>query len=170
MHDRVHIFAVSDTDPKLDKELRDWFRDEFGRVRYQWAEPDYYAILRQEEEIAGRLAIFDRQVSAGGVTVRVGGIGGVATKLQVRHRGVASALLRGAAGFMKRQLGVEFALLLCQPAVSSVYANIGWAPVDGPTRFSQPRGAVTYPHLTMVLPLAGTAWPPGPIDMLGLPW
>jgi aminoglycoside 2'-N-acetyltransferase I len=170
MDERLEIFGVAEADPELEKQLRDWFRDEFGRVRYQWAEPDYYAILRRDEKLAGRLAIFDRQVSAGDVTVRVGGIGGVATKPNLRHRGVASALLSRAADFMKRQLGVEFGLLLCQPAVSPVYAKLGWSRVEGPTTFAQPGGAVRYPYLTMVLPLAGKAWPPGPIDMLGLPW
>jgi aminoglycoside 2'-N-acetyltransferase I len=170
MHERAQIFAVAETDPALDVELRDWFRDEFGHMRYQWAEPNYYAILRCGGELAGRLAVFDRQVSVGGVIVRVGGIGGVATKSQFRHQGVASALLSRAAEFMKSQPGAEFGLLLCQPKVSPVYGKLGWTRVDGPTSFSQPGGTVTYPHYTMVLPLTDKVWPRGAIDMLGLPW
>ncbi len=82
-------------------------------MQYQWAEPDYYGILSVEEKFAGRLAVFDRQVSAGGAIVKVGGIGEVVTKSQFRHRGIASALLSRAAKFMKNELEAEFGLLLC---------------------------------------------------------
>lgn len=170
MNEKIQFISVAETNPALDKELRDWFRDQFGHVQYRWAEPDYYGILSVEEQLAGRLAVFDRQVSAGGVTVKVGGIGGVATKSQFRRRGVASALLSRAAEFMKNDLGLEFGFLLCRREVSPVYAKLGWTRVDGPTIFSQPSGIDTYPHETMILPLANKQWPLGPIDMRGLPW
>ena len=167
---KVRFIGVAEVNPELDKELRDWFGDQFGYVRYRWAEPDYYGILIAEDQLAGRLAIFEREVSAGGVIVRVGGIGGVATRPRFRHQGVASALMSDAAEFMKNELGVEFGFLLCQPKVSPVYAKLGWAQVEGPTIFSQPNGTETYPSCTMILRLAEREWPPGPIDMLGLPW
>lgn len=167
---RYKIIPIAETNPALDKELRDWFRDQFAHTTYRWAEPDYYGILNVEEQIAGRLAVFDRQVSAGGVVVRVGGIGGVATKPHFRRRGVASALLSHAAEFMKNDLRAEFGFLLCRREVSPVYAKLRWTRIDGPTIFSQPGGTEIYPHDTMILPLAGKEWPPGPIDMMGLPW
>ncbi len=170
MNKKIQIIPVAETTPTLDKELRDWFRDQFGRVAYRWAEPDYYGILSVDEQLAGRLAVFDRQISAGGVIVKVGGIGGVATKPQFRHQGIASALLSRAAEFMKNDLGAEFGFLLCRPEVSPVYAKLGWTRVDGPTTFSQPSGIETYPYYTMILRLTGREWPPGPIDMMGLPW
>jgi aminoglycoside 2'-N-acetyltransferase I len=170
MSERIQIISVAEASSALDKELRKWFSEEFGRVRWQWAEPDYYGIMRVEKQLAGRLAVFDRQVSAGGVIVKVGGIGGVATKPQFRHRAVASTLLSRAAEFMKNKLDAEFGFLLCRPEVSPVYAKTRWNRVEGPTTFSQPGGSETYPYYTMILPLAGKDWPPGPIDMLGLPW
>ncbi|HVA82439.1 MAG TPA: hypothetical protein VNF29_16035 [Candidatus Binataceae bacterium] len=50
--------AVAETNPALDKELRDWFRDQFGQVRYRWAGPSHYGIPSVEEQLAGRLRDF----------------------------------------------------------------------------------------------------------------
>ena len=170
LSENIQIVSVAEADPALDKELRDWFRDQFAHTTYLWAEPNYYGICRVEEHLAGRLAIFDREVSVGGIIVKVGGIGGVATKPQWRHRRVASALLSCAAEFMRDKLLLEFGFLLCRREVSPVYAKLGWTRVEGPTIFSQPGGNATYPHDTMILRLADREWPSGPIDMMGLPW
>lgn len=103
--------------------------------------------------------MFNRQVSAGGVIVKVGGIGGVATKPQFCRRGVASALLSRAAEFMKNELSAEFGFLLCRHEVSPIYAKLGWTRIEGSTIFSQAGGTETYPHDTMILLLAGRECP-----------
>jgi aminoglycoside 2'-N-acetyltransferase I len=169
MNHRLRLLPASETGPALSKELRDWFEGEFGRAD-RWAEPDYYAILSIEKQLAGRLAVLDRKVSVDGVILRVGGIGGVATKPEFRRRGVASAMLARAAEFMKNDLEVEFGFLLCRHEVSPVYSKTGWTIVAGPTTFTRAGVAATYPNDTMILPLAEKRWPSGPIDMLGLPW
>jgi aminoglycoside 2'-N-acetyltransferase I len=169
MNQSISILQSMETDFALANELRGWFEEEFGRAD-RWAEPDYYAILSLENQLAGRLAVLDRKVSVGGSILRVGGIGGVATKPRFRHRGVASALLCSAANFMKDELKVEFGFSLCRHEVSPVYAKMRWIAVPGPTRFTRSGVITTYPNDTMILPLAGKEWPSGRIDMLGLPW
>lgn len=169
MDREIQIIPVAEASSELEKTLRDWFEEEFGRAG-RWAEPDYYLTLSVEGQLAGRLAVFDRQVSVGGEIAKVGGIGGVATKAEFRHRGVASALLSRAAAFMKDDLGVEFGYLLCRHEVSPVYAKLGWIRVPGPTTFARAGATATYPHDTMILQLTPRVWPPGAIDMLGLPW
>jgi aminoglycoside 2'-N-acetyltransferase I len=169
MNQSILLISAADTDQELAKELRDWFEEEFGRAD-RWAEPDYYAILSLEKQLAGRLAVLDRKVSVGGVILPVGGIGGVATKPEFRHRGVAKAMLARAAEFMKNDLEVEFGFLLCRHEVSPVYAKMGWIIVAGPTTFTRAGATVTYPNDTMILQFTCKEWPPGSIDMMGLPW
>ena len=127
-------------------------------------------LLHSDGQLAGRLGVLDAKVSVGGQIIRVGGIGGVATKPEFRHRGVASAMLARAAEFMESDLRVEFGLLLCRHEVSPLYAKMGWVIVVGPTTFTRAEVTSTYPYDTMILPLAEKTWPSGPIDMLGLPW
>jgi predicted acetyltransferase len=59
-----------------------------------------------EGALVGRLGIVSRLVSAGEQVLRVGGIAGVVALPELRGRGVASALLRQAAIFMREEVCV----------------------------------------------------------------
>jgi aminoglycoside 2'-N-acetyltransferase I len=170
MDQSIRLIAATETTPELANVLGGWFEAEFGPRAGRWASADYYVLLNRDGQLAGRLGVLDSKVSVGNQIIRVGGIGGVATKPEFRHRGVASAMLARAAEFMKSDLRVEFGFLLCRHEVSPVYAKVGWIMVEGPTKFMRAGVIATYPHDTMILPLAGKEWPSGPIDMLGLPW
>jgi predicted acetyltransferase len=165
----MSIVPTAQADSSFAKDLRDWFEEEFGRAD-RWALPDYYVLLSEDGQLVGRLGLLDTKVSVEGEVIRVGGIGGVATKPNFRHRGVASAMLTRAAELMKNELLVDFGLLLCRHEVSPVYAKMGWTIVLGPTTFTRAGVKATYPNDTMILKLATKEWPPGAIDMLGLPW
>jgi aminoglycoside 2'-N-acetyltransferase I len=169
MSDGIQLIPVTSVGDVLDKDLRDWFEEEFGRAD-RWASPDYCAIYRVGDRLAGRLGILDRQVVVGGAIIRVGGIGGVATRPEFRRRGIASAMLTRATEFMRHDLGLEFGLLLCRPEVSPVYAKLGWMRADGPTTFVRSGVIGTYSNYTMILSLAGKHWPEGAINMMGPPW
>jgi len=169
MNQKIQLVPRTEIDRTLEKQLHDWFEAKFGRAD-RWAEPDHYVILSLDGQVAGRLGVLDTKVAVGNQIIRVGGIGGVATKPEFRHRGVAKAMLARAAEFMKNDLGLEFAFLLCRHEVSAVYSKLGWIIVAGPTTFTRAGVTATYPNDTMILPLGGKAWPSGPIDMLGLPW
>src|ERR1700691_2372850 len=170
MNQDIRLLPATDTAPALANELGGWFEAEFGPRADRWRSADYYVLLDRDGQLAGRLGVLDSKVSVGNQIIRVGGIGGVATKPEFRLRGVASAMLARAAEFMKSDLRVEFGLLLCRHEVSPVYAKMGWVIVPGPTTFTRAGVAATYPNDTMILPLGRRAWPSGPIDMLGLPW
>jgi len=170
MNQQIRLLLATETDPALASELGGWFEAEFGPRANRWRSADYYVLLNRDGQLVGRLGVLDSKVSVGNQIIRVGGIGGVATKPEFRHRGVASAMLARVAKFMKSDLRVEFGLLLCRHEVSPVYAKMGWIGVPGPTRFTRGGVNATYPNDTMIMPLAGKEWPSGPIDMLGLPW
>jgi len=166
----VAVRAARDLDPTLRTTLEAWFAEQFGHTSYQWAPPSWYVVVWHEDVPVGRLGMVSRDICVGGTCVNVGGIAGVATRPEWHRRGIASRALRTAADFIAHELGYPFALLLCRPEVSPVYAKLGWEVIDARTSFAQPRGSATYPHLTMILPLGNAAWPPGPINLRGLPW
>jgi aminoglycoside 2'-N-acetyltransferase I len=170
MNQKIQLVPSTEIDRTLEKQLGGWFEAEFGPRADRWRSADYYVLLNRDGQLAGRLGVLDSKVSVANQIIRVGGIGGVATKPEFRHRGVGSAMLARAAEFMKSDLKVEFGLLLCRHEVSPVYAKMGWLIVPGPTTFTRAGVAATYPNDTMILPLAAKTWPSGLIDMLGLPW
>jgi GNAT superfamily N-acetyltransferase len=166
----VEIHSARGLGAPLRDLLEAWFKEEFGATAYQWAPADWYAVVKAGGVAVGRVGILARTVAVGGEAVRVGGIAGVATRPEWRHRGVASVAMRAATQFIQRDLECPFGLLLCQRRVSPVYAKLGWQSVAGPTSFEQPGGRTTYQSLTMMIQLGERRWPEGAIDLRGLPW
>ena len=166
----IRIHAAADLPSQRQAELQTLFDAQFANSSFQWAAPQWHALAFVDDAVVSCVRIFERTISAGGQRLRVGGIGGVMTLAEWRHRGLASATLRCAAEFMRGKLRVESALLLCRDEVALVYAKLGWTEDQGPTTFEQPAGRATYPRRTMVLIFGETTWPPGPIDLCGLPW
>ncbi len=168
----IETYAKSDLSSEQLGELEEWFQKQFGHLPYQWAwgTLNWYVLGRNDHELIGCLGILKRTVSIAERRVQVGGIAGVITHPEWRRRGVASALLKEAVVFIERSLGREFALLLCRDEIIPVYARVGWKRVKGPTWFSQPSGKRLYPGATMVYQCGQRVWPPGPIDLCGLPW
>lgn len=166
----VRIERADEIGPELKGELKRWTDEVFGYIAYQWAPAEWFATARIGGVLVGSLKIVTREMTAADERVRVAGIGNVVTKPEYGKRGVATAMLRASEDLMRTKLGAEFGLLICRRKVAPVYEKAGWIHVDGPTRFWQPSGIVTYPQDTMVLKLTTREWPGGPIDLCGLPW
>jgi aminoglycoside 2'-N-acetyltransferase I len=133
-------------------------------------ECDWIAVGKVDGEVVSILNIVDRQASVGERPVRLGGIGGVATHPDLRGKGYAAQVMEAAARFMADSMGVDFGLLVCHPRLIPYYSRLGWQVVQGPLMADQPQGKVTMEHIVMILPCVRKAWPPGAIDLCGLPW
>ncbi len=138
--------------------------------RLKWAAPHWRVLLRRGDEIVSGLGIVEREVVAGERRVKVAGVGDVATLPQWRRRGYAGLVLERAAAFMRDELDAEFGHLFCAPNLVAYYSRFGWVRVEGPAHIEAPWGPEIFPEETMVLPLRGADWPPGDMDLDGLPW
>jgi GNAT superfamily N-acetyltransferase len=166
---RADVARLDDLDGDTQSHLASCFAAHFGHVPYVWEEPRRIVLARDRDVVAGHAGMFEREVSVGALPVRVGGIGGVVTHEAYRRSGVARAMLEQAVTTFRSDR-LQFALLLCREEVVPVYESSGWRRVDVTTRFQQPDGPAIYPRVTMVIDLAGRAWPAGDVDMAGLPW
>jgi GNAT superfamily N-acetyltransferase len=166
----IQIHAAAELPSPRHTELDQLFQAQFGHTSFQWSPAQWHVLTYVDATLASYLRIFERTISVGGQMLRVSGVGGVMTLPEWRQRGLASVTLRRAAEFMRDELHVDFALLLCRDEVAPVYTKLGWEFVTGPTTFGQPGGRATYPRQTMVLRFSPLAWPQGPIDLRGLPW
>jgi len=167
---QIETIAVGCLETDIHTELKRRFQESFGHVPYQWANPDWYVLAKQDQFLIGSLGIFDRRISVNGNLINVAGIGGVITHSQWRGQGVARALLMETNRFIQENLKYDFGLLICREEVAPVYQKSGWYIVEGSTRFEQPGGQVLYPKLTMVCSLTEKSWPEGEINLCGLPW
>jgi aminoglycoside 2'-N-acetyltransferase I len=166
------ITRTSDLSPAEYQRIRNWLWQVFAAeaVQYQWAEPDWHMLWYEDSNPVCHVDITERLAMVGGQAVRLGGIGGVITVPERRGRGLATAALQQAAAFLHDPLVVEFGLLMCDPAMTPFYKKLGWQTVEEPLIFDQPGGKVDLHGAVMILPCRGQAWPPGLIDLCGLPW
>ncbi len=162
-------------DPEDRRLLFEWGKNIFGveDSLLQWRPKDTHFILEADGRVASHVGVLKHTVSAGGVNVVVGGVGGVVTVPEMQGKGLAQRGMRHAAAFMCEELGVEFGLLFCLDRLVGFYESLGWRLVPEQVEVQQPSGPITAPFNLMVLPCGGggeRAWPPGAVKLNSLPW
>jgi len=168
----IAIRRTAELDDREVATFAQWTRDIFGAEedKYEWAEPDWHVVVRSEDRYVCHGAITERVATAGGASVKLGGIGNVMTPPTWRGRGLGAAAMREAAAFMRDTLRVEFGLLLCSAGLVPWYCTLDWRRVKAPLSFWQAGGKVRWDEEAMVLACTERVWPEGPIDLCGLPW
>lgn len=141
---------------------------EFASI--EWGSPDWMALGFRGGELVSQLCLHKREIAVGTARVWVAGVGGVATHPDWLRRGFASQVLRGAEIFMRETLQVPFGLLVCADETQPVYARCGWQTVAQALTFIQDEKPRSLETCVMILPLSNQSWPPGEINLLGLPW
>ena len=121
-------------------------------------------------EIIGHAGITLRVAAWNDCPVKIGGIGGVATRADSRGRGVASAVMRSAVQRMKIVHDVDFGLLFCETRHAHFYELLGWRVFDGDIVVQQPQGRVRYEVMRSLVFDVKVAIGSGLVDLNGLPW
>jgi hypothetical protein len=138
----------------------------------EWSAHEWCVLVRTTEgALVSYAGIVLRWARREGMSVRVGGIGGVKTHPSARRLGFATAAMRRAVEFFGEQPDVAFGLLVCEPHLIGYYGSLGWQEFTGRllvTQHGEPaeftlNGVMTY-SVREVAPLSGT------IDLLGPPW
>jgi aminoglycoside 2'-N-acetyltransferase I len=103
--------------------------------------------------------------------VKIGGVGGVATRLECRRQGIASEVMREAVREMRDTQGVDFGLLFCEPRHAPLYKRLGWHFFEGEVFVEQPRqGRVRFTVTDALVFDLKIAPRVGILDLCGLPW
>ena len=137
---------------------------------FNWSSSEWYATGKLAGRIVSIVGILKRRVQVGEIMLEVGGIGGVATHPDYQRLGFGSAVLQGAAEFMRHELQVEFGLLVCDPDMVTFYSKLGWQIAHSEMVFNFQGSKHVFQGITMVLPLGARPWPEGKIDLCGFPW
>jgi aminoglycoside 2'-N-acetyltransferase I len=137
-----------------------------------WAHADTRVLnINGRNDVVGHVGIYLRNATFDARPVKIGGVGGVATRLDCRRQGIASELMREAVREMRDAHGVDFGLLFCEPRHAPLYERLGWRLFEGEVFIEQPRqGRVRFGAIDpfvfdlKIAPRAGT------VDLCGLPW
>ena len=136
----------------------------------RWARPDWAVMVWEDEDMVSNVHIIERTARVGAGTLKLGGIGNIATKVEWRKRGYAGTALMVAQDFLLDPLKVDFGLMIATEEMVSRYIKVGWKVVAQSMLVDQPDGPVRLNYPIMVLPVCSQDWPEGEIDLGGLPW
>jgi aminoglycoside 2'-N-acetyltransferase I len=136
-----------------------------------FADADLRVMVQVEDEgVVCHVGIFRREVIWNGRKLQAGGIGGVATREDVRGRGYASIALNAAIQTLKDEGSTGFALLFCEPHLAPFYTKRGWKAFDGEIYADQPEGRVRFDAIAPYVYDIRRAPRQGVIDLCGPPW
>ena len=143
-------------------------------LRRAWNDvrPAFSVLGRHGDQVVGQVGIIERQITCGGVPVRVAGIQSLAVAPDWRRSGLSQRLITAAMDEARRR-GVPFGLLFCVPALEGFYARLGWRRIERAVTMRDAAGRsvpLTAKNVSMELALAGDPLPPGQIDLEGRDW
>ncbi len=140
--------------------------------RLGWAPLEWSILIRDEDnQLVSYAGALTRLGLCNGEQVLIGGIGGVETHPAQRRKGHAGAGIRRATDFLRRELGVDFSLLVCQTHLLSYYQRFGFSAFTGDT-FMEQNGVTTAYTSSNVMVMPGKKALPSckVLDLCGLPW
>jgi predicted GNAT family N-acyltransferase len=145
----------------------------FGE-RMTWAEKErYVAALSSDETVAALAGAMVVRVDVeGGGSFDVLGIGGVFVRQNERGRGLALLLVKELLARAERDASSPArAMLFCRAHLTTLYRKLGFREIEAPVWAEQREGRVEMPMPAMWRALReGADWPPGRVDVRGLPF
>ena len=136
-----------------------------------WANADKRVLIADERgDVVCHVGLFLRDATWDDRPVRIGGIGGVATRADSRRRGLALPRCKG-----RRKSSGSGRGRLRSPDVRAapcaVYRRLGWSPFQGEIFVEQPRIRLDRLNVTGPMVLDVRLAPrTGVLDLRGLPW
>ncbi|MBH1864307.1 GNAT family N-acetyltransferase [Stenotrophomonas maltophilia] len=144
--------------------LREAFPDMQGEG-YAIPGPVALVLAMQGDHVVAHLALYERNALLDGEPERIGLIGGVVVRADVRRQGVASRLIEAAHAELRRH-GVDFAVLFALD--HRHYASAGYVPMQNETCFIEDGHARRFVYRGgMVATLGARRWITDVLDLQG---
>lgn len=97
----------------------------FAGSVYTSPELDTCILLKNKNKIIAHVSVVRRKIKYGSKVYKIGGVGNVAVRKNLRHRGYGSELLNQANVVLKKDK-YDLGLLFCHPKLDNFYTNCGW--------------------------------------------
>ena len=136
----------------------------------QWRPTEKHVLIVAGGRKVCHVGLVKHCVAVEGHPVPVAGIGGVLTRPECRGRGHGRIAMKAAEAFALSQMGVEFMLLFCRPALQCWYEGLDWMKVSSAVWIEQQQGTIIHPLVSMVRCLGAKQWPQGEVRLGSLPW
>lgn len=154
---------------ELERLLVEAFKDD-GDPGYDWAQPNIHVLGWKNGRLASYAGILEREILAGGKKMLIAGITDVATRADCLRQGLAKKMVLAAGDYLRTKKMHKFVLLFCNPPLVPFYESCGYRLIDAPLFILSEGRRFRINEIKMTLPLDGSSWPDGEIDLQGLPW
>jgi predicted N-acetyltransferase YhbS len=146
----------------------------FRAATWWGARPEARLMLLDGDVVVAHLGLERRAIEVGSEDVAVAGVAAFAVAPSHQRQGLGRRLTIELLRVLLADLPASFAILGCRPAIAPFYAATGWHRLSVTTRALDPEsgGWAVTDGPTFVLPAGSglATWPPGPIDLRGMPW
>jgi GNAT superfamily N-acetyltransferase len=175
------VIAEESVTADLDRRIRDILvacfpadAAHFSHSRCWHSRPAWVVVaLVRDGTVAAHCASVERGVMVCGTRpVTVAGVQGFSVMPDWRGSGLSDRIMEHAIEETRRR-GIEAGLLFCLPELEKVYARMGWRRIDAAvvTRDGSGNPApLPEKNITMAIPVAIPAFPPGDLDLMGPDW
>ena len=136
----------------------------------QWRPTEKHVLIVEGGRNVCHVGLVKHTVAVEGHPVAVAGIGGVLTRPECRGRGYGRIAMKAAEALVSSEMGVDFMLLFCRPALQCWYEDLGWVKVSSTVWVEQQQGTIVQPLVSMVRCLGTKQWPHGEVRLGCLPW
>jgi GNAT superfamily N-acetyltransferase len=133
--------------------------------------PHFRYLAAVDGSVVAQVGVELRVIRVGNAVVRTFGIVDLCVRESARSRGLGSRLLAQVTEYA-RDCQMDFVILFADN--DRIYARNGWVRVDNPLSWVKINEHATIglatnviPHAMMVRPVSQSAWPDGPVDLLG---
>jgi GNAT superfamily N-acetyltransferase len=166
----VEISRSYSTTEKLDLAGGEEDPSQTHEYKLHWRPTETHVYVSAGGKRQCHVGIVEQAVEIAGKPARIAGIGGVLARKESRGRGYGRLTMEAAEDFVRREMGVEFILLFCRPAVQRWYELLGWTKVRGAVWGEQPSGEALVPLVAMTKSLGKEPWPQGDVHLRSRPW
>lgn len=154
---------------EIDALLKLAFMDEVDSG-FDWDQPNLHLTAISVDKVVSHVGMLSRQIQVGSQIVSVGGISDVATHPDWRRRGIAYILMKFAGDYLRKARQHQFAMLFCNESLIHYYEACGFHKTDAPLYITSRGKRLKLEEIKMIMPIDGSIWPEGEIDLLGQPW
>lgn len=136
----------------------------------EWAPPQMRWLMKEEGHVVSTVGLIRREILAGEIRLRIGGIGGVATRPDRQRLGYAARLMEASAQFMQSDPWFQYGMLFCDQNRIPYYSTCRYVLISNELYVRRNEARQPFTDSCMVLDLRGEPFPGGVVDCLGLPW
>lgn len=167
----VELPPLSDTDWEqlVDREEQPWGPLGEG---LSWREKERTIGIRDRDGrlIAAAGAVIAEVAVEGSGSFQVAGLGGLFVTRRARGEGLVATLAEPLLA-IAAAMGPAHAMLFCRPELVEPYRRLSFSEILAPVWADQPGGRIEMPLRAMWRALRdGARWPPGRVDVSGLPF